>query len=132
MISHGPCPPFGSIDEGHDQPERGQCVHKLLPAPQRDVLFQQNHCGMYRSGDAGVNWTEITKGLPSDFDFPLAVHPRDPNTIFVMPLKGAEFRCPPENKLPSSAAATRARRGRHWAWVFRRATPSSRSIEKAG
>ena len=54
---------------------------------------------MYRSGDAGVNWTEITKGLPSDFDFPLAVHPRDPNTIFVMPLKGAEFRCPPENKL---------------------------------
>ena len=54
---------------------------------------------MYRSGDAGVNWTEITKGLPSDSDFPLAVHPRDPNTIFVMPLKGAEFRCPPENKL---------------------------------
>ena len=80
-------------------PEFGQCVHKLLPAPQRDVLFQQNHCGMYRSSDAGVSWTEITKGLPSDFGFPLAVHPRDPNTVFVLPLKGAEFRCPPENKL---------------------------------
>jgi hypothetical protein len=83
-------------------PEYGQCVHKLLMAPSsgaEPVLFQQNHCGMYRSGDGGRKWQEITDGLPSDFGFPLAVHPRTPETVYVLPLKGAEFRCPPEGKL---------------------------------
>ena len=63
-------------------------------------LFQQNHCGVYRTDDAGETWQEITTGLPSDFGFPLALHPRDPDTLYVIPLKGAEFRCPPEGKLP--------------------------------
>ena len=81
-------------------PEFGQCVHKLLLADgKRSLLFQQNHCGVYRSSDSGNNWQEITAGLPSDFGFPLAIHPREPETIFVLPLKGAEFRCPPEGKL---------------------------------
>lgn len=81
-------------------PEFGQCVHKLLMAPGGGgVLFQQNHCGVYRSTDAGASWEEITAGLPSDFGFPLGVHPRDPQTIYVLPLQGAEFRCPPEAKL---------------------------------
>ena len=81
-------------------PEYGQCVHKLLLADSKSsLLFQQNHCGVYRSADAGRNWQEITAGLPSDFGFPLAIHPREPETIFVLPLKGAEFRCPPEGRL---------------------------------
>lgn len=81
-------------------PEYGQCVHKLLLAPgQRDRLYQQNHCGMYRSDNAAQSWEEISTGLPSDFGFPLAVHPRDPNTAFVLPLQGAEFRAPKEGQL---------------------------------
>jgi photosystem II stability/assembly factor-like uncharacterized protein len=81
-------------------PEFGQCVHKLLIADGKaSLLFQQNHCGVYRSADAGRTWQEITAGLPSDFGFPLAVHPREPQTIYVIPLKGAEFRCPPDGKL---------------------------------
>lgn len=81
-------------------PEFGQCVHKLLTSPANPgALFQQNHCGVYRSEDSGQSWKEITSGLPSDFGFPLAVHPSRKNTIFVLPLKGAEFRCPPEGKL---------------------------------
>jgi len=83
----------------HKYPEFGQCVHKLLPAPADGLLFQQNHCGVYRTENAGESWTEITAGLPSDFGFPLAIHPRQAKTIFVLPLKGPEFRCPPENKL---------------------------------
>jgi photosystem II stability/assembly factor-like uncharacterized protein len=78
-------------------PEFGQCVHKLLLADGR--LYQQNHCGVYRSENAGRDWTEITAGLPSDFGFPLAIHPRQPGTIYVIPLQGAEFRCPPEGQL---------------------------------
>ena len=81
-------------------PEFGQCVHKLLLADSdRSLLFQQNHCGVYRSADAGQTWTEITAGLPSDFGFPLAIHPRQAETIFVLPLKGGEFRCPPGGEL---------------------------------
>jgi photosystem II stability/assembly factor-like uncharacterized protein len=93
-------------------PEFGQCVHKLLMAPGKsDVLFQQNHCGVYRSGDSGATWQEITDGLPSDFGFPLAIHPRDPETAYVLPLKGAEFRCPPDGKL----RVFRTRDGgKHW------------------
>jgi photosystem II stability/assembly factor-like uncharacterized protein len=82
------------------KPEYGQCVHKLLMADgKRSLLFQQNHCGVYRSADGGQSWDEITKGLPSDFGFPLAIHSHKPETVFVIPLKGAEFRCPPQNKL---------------------------------
>lgn len=81
-------------------PEFGQCVHKLLMSPGSPAqLFQQNHCGVYRSDDAGENWLEITEGLPSDFGFPLAIHPRESETIYVAPLEGADFRCPPGGAL---------------------------------
>jgi len=70
-------------------PEFGQCVHKLRLHPDRpDVLFQQNHTGVYRSDDAGASWTEITAGLPSEFGFPMVIHPHDPKTVFVIPLNG--------------------------------------------
>lgn len=71
-------------------PEFGQCVHKLLMASDGVHLYQQNHCGVYRSADGGLHWDEITEGLPSDFGFPLALHPHDPSTLYVIPLNGAE------------------------------------------
>jgi photosystem II stability/assembly factor-like uncharacterized protein len=38
-------------------PEVGQCVHKLLLHPAKpERLWQQNHCGVYRSDDRGDNW----------------------------------------------------------------------------
>jgi hypothetical protein len=81
-------------------PEVGQCVHKLRMAPERpNLLYQQNHCGVYRSDTAGDEWTEITAGLPSDFGFALAVHPREPETLYVVPLQEADFRCPPGGQL---------------------------------
>ena len=43
-------------------PDFGQCVHKLLLAPGGGVLYQQNHCGVYRSANAGVSWDEIRRG----------------------------------------------------------------------
>jgi photosystem II stability/assembly factor-like uncharacterized protein len=73
-------------------PETGQCVHKLVAAPGSNGdtprLYQQNHCGVYRSDDAGRSWQEITEGLPSQFGFPMVVHPRDPQTAYVIPLNG--------------------------------------------
>lgn len=53
-------------------PEVGQCVHHLEAHPAKpDVLYQQNHCGAYRSDNGGKEWTDINKGLPSRFGFPL-------------------------------------------------------------
>jgi photosystem II stability/assembly factor-like uncharacterized protein len=52
------------------------------------MLYQQNHSGAYRSDDGGRRWVSINQGLPSTFGFPLAVHPRDPRTIWTVPLNG--------------------------------------------
>ena len=72
-----------------DPPEFGQCVHKMgLHPTHPERLYQQNHCGVYRTDDGGRQWTDITPGLPSQFGFPLAVHPHDPSTLYVIPLNG--------------------------------------------
>lgn len=72
-------------------PETGFCVHKLVKAAgDLEDLYQQNHCGVYRSGDGGRTWDEITEGLPSEFGFAMVAHPRDPKTAWVIPLTGPE------------------------------------------
>lgn len=81
-------------------PEVGQCVHHLVHAAgDNDRLYAQTHYGTYRSDDGATTWTEITEGLPSDFGFVMAAHPKDPDTAYVVPLRGAEFRVPPEGRL---------------------------------
>jgi photosystem II stability/assembly factor-like uncharacterized protein len=73
-------------------PVTGQCVHKLvMAAGEPEHLYQQNHCGVYRSGDGGLSWDEITAGLPSEFGFAMVGHPRDPLTVWTIPLNGAEL-----------------------------------------
>lgn len=67
--------------------EIGSCVHNMVHAGDAR-LYQQNHEGTFRSSDGGRSWTDITKGLPSSFGFPIAVHPHDPNTAWVMPMNG--------------------------------------------
>jgi photosystem II stability/assembly factor-like uncharacterized protein len=85
---------------GATYPEFGQCVHSLAMAPGRpDRLYQQNHCGMYRSDDGGMTWVTIEDGLPSDFGFAIATHPHDPETLFLLPLVGAENRHVPDGKV---------------------------------
>jgi hypothetical protein len=91
-------------------PEFGQCVHKIAghkDAPGR--LYMQNHggwgewdgpggrrpdIGVLRSDDHGRTWRSIAKGLPSDFGFPIVVHPHDPDTVYVMPLMPETRTCP--------------------------------------
>lgn len=99
--------------EDQRYPEFGQCVHCLVTAPgMPDRLYQQNHCGMYRSDDGGRGWESIEAGLPSSFGFPAAAHPRDPDTLYLVPLNGdIAGRYMPEGK----AAVWRTRDGgRSW------------------
>lgn len=77
------------LPEDQRYPEWGQCVHNFtLAAGSSDRLYQQNHCGMYRSDDSGRTWQSIENGLPSTFGFPSAAHPTDPDTVFLLPLNG--------------------------------------------
>jgi len=63
------------------------CVHHLERAVERpERLFMQFHGGVYRSDDGGESWADIAAGLPSDFAFPLAVDPADPDSAYVIPL----------------------------------------------
>jgi len=72
------------------------CIHHLERAPGRpDRLFMQFHGGVYRSDDGGVSWEDIGAGLPSDFGFPLAVDPADPDSAFVIPLEADRDRVTP-------------------------------------
>ena len=81
-------------------PEFGQCVHKVVHhAVLPGRLFLQNHWGLYRSDDGGDSWKDIAHGVPSDFGFCLGIHPRDPNTAFIVPLHSDGFRCTPDGKL---------------------------------
>ncbi|HET7683775.1 MAG TPA: exo-alpha-sialidase [Marmoricola sp.] len=83
------------LPEGQQYPEFGQCVHKIARHPaEPDRLFMQNHGGVYRSTDGGATWDSIEKGLPSNFGFPIVVHPHDPSTVYVFPLGGSGGRYP--------------------------------------
>jgi photosystem II stability/assembly factor-like uncharacterized protein len=84
-------------------PEFGQCVHKIVRHPDAPGrLYMQNHggfpdhpeFGVLRSDDHGHTWHSISKGLPSDFGFPILVHPHDADTIYVMPHAGMTRTCP--------------------------------------
>jgi hypothetical protein len=75
-------------------PEYGHCVHKMAFHPSNpEVLFQQNHCGIYRSDNAAADWIDIGENrLPSRFGFPIAVHPHDPRTVYVVLEESDEYR----------------------------------------
>jgi hypothetical protein len=66
-------------------PEFGQCLHRMAQHPsQPNILYQQNHCGIYKSEDGAESWTDIQRDLPSEFGFPIAIDPGHPDTVFVI------------------------------------------------
>ncbi len=71
---------------GEDQP--GSCVHKIVrDAKNPDVVYMQNHWGVYRRKRGDAVWTDIARGLPSRFGFPMAAHPHDGGTVYTVPLE---------------------------------------------
>ena len=86
-----------------DTPEDNMtlCIHNMHRAPsQPETIYMQFHGGVYRSDDAGETWTDIGgNGLPSDFGFPLAIDPADPDRAFTIPLVADLDRVTPEGKV---------------------------------
>lgn len=67
--------------------EIGQDPHLLVAHP-KDFghLWQQHHCGIYRSTDGGDNWINLDQeGGPAHFGFAIAVHEEDQDTAWVVP-----------------------------------------------
>ena len=94
---------FETTDGGeHWEPRNKGLTADFLPDPNSEVgqdphlvdvcvndpkvMWQQNHCGIWRTDDAGKNWTEISdKNGPANFGFAVAAHPSDPNVAWVVP-----------------------------------------------
>jgi photosystem II stability/assembly factor-like uncharacterized protein len=74
-------------------PEYGQDPHNMALHPlQPDRLYQQNHCGIYRLDRPATQWERVGKSMPADvgdIGFPIVLHPRDPDTIWVFPMDGS-------------------------------------------
>jgi len=92
----------GLRSEGIPDPdaEVGHCVHRIAMHPSRpSVLFMQKHWDVMRTDDAGESWHEISGDLPSDFGFPIAVHPHEPDTAYVVPITSDSYHFPPDGRL---------------------------------
>ncbi len=75
-------------------PEFGQDPHCVRVHPARpDRLYQQNHCGIYRIDRPDEKWVRIGDNMPrevGDIGFPVELHPRDADTVWVFPMDGTD------------------------------------------
>jgi len=101
---------FESTDGGADwQPLNAGCEANFNPVPEPefghdphclrlhplapDVLWQQNHCGIYRMERSRGVWDRVGNAMPAevgDIGFPIELHPRDPDTAWVFPMDGSD------------------------------------------
>jgi hypothetical protein len=82
------------VMEDQDTAEIGYCVHGLAHDPDHpEIIYRQDHTGMYRSRDAGDSWERIENGLPSWFGFPVVIDPRTKH-LYAVPLESDEYRIP--------------------------------------
>jgi photosystem II stability/assembly factor-like uncharacterized protein len=85
--------PNPDVDVGHDPHLLVQC------AAEPDKLWQQNHCGIFRSTD-GANWEAASRaGESPHFGFTVAVDPQHGDTAWVVPAEADERRVAVERKL---------------------------------
>ncbi len=93
-LNRGVAMDFYPPKEDGSEYEFGHDPHCMVMHPQQsNRLYHQNHCGLYALDRAqGTRWTRIGDNLPKevgDIGFPIVVHPRDPDTIWVFPMDGS-------------------------------------------
>lgn len=79
--------PDPDAEYGHDP--HALRIHPLYP----DVLYQQNHTGIYRMDREDGRWSRIGANMPprvGDIGFPVVLHPRDPQKVWVFPMDGTD------------------------------------------
>ena len=74
----------------------GQDPHLLVQSQSNpDVLWQQNHCGIFISKNASSSWEKVSQPEgPADFGFAIAVDEDNPNIAWVIPGQSDQIRMP--------------------------------------
>ena len=93
-LNSGVAMDFYPPKEDGSEYEFGHDPHCLIMHPvYANRLYHQNHCGLYAlDRSTGKRWTRIGDNMPKDIGdigFPIVVHPRDPDTIWVFPMDGS-------------------------------------------
>ena len=86
--------PNPTAEVGHDP-------HKILLCPSTpDMLWQQNHCGIFRTINGGEDWQDVSgkDGFPK-YGFGLAVDEKDDRKAWVIPAQSDAQRIPVNLKL---------------------------------
>jgi photosystem II stability/assembly factor-like uncharacterized protein len=66
------------------------CIVQCLAKP--DCFWAQHHNGVFRSINNCASWEEVPNVPPSVFGFPVAVHPADPDIVWLVPAMNDERR----------------------------------------
>ena len=86
--------PNPHVEIGHDP-------HRLFACDTNPkILWQQNHCGIFRSTDGAKNWQEVSdkKGI-ANYGFALAVDHQNTKRAWVIPAVSDELRIAPNQAL---------------------------------
>lgn len=103
-----------------------QDVHCLAQCPAApDRFWVQHHNGIFVSSDEARNFTEIKEAGPSVFGFPVAVHPKEPDTAWFVPEIKDEKRIPVGGQL----SVTRTRDGGRSFETLTRGLPQSHAYD---
>lgn len=77
-----------------------QDPHRLAQCRARpEVLWAQHHNGVFKTVDGGASWKAVENVPPSTFGFACAVHPRDPDTVWLVPAEKDERRIPVDGRV---------------------------------
>jgi hypothetical protein len=112
--------PNPKVEVGHDP-------HRLLISPRNpDILWQQNHCGVFYSKNGGEEWIDVSgkDGIPN-YGFALVIDEENSAAAWVIPVESDESRIAPDLKLRVFATSDY---GSYWSDVSR-GLPSQRVFD---
>lgn len=70
-------------------------IHKLALHPRHPSrLYATTHYGTFRSDDGSQSWENVSAGLPFEMTRPMALHPHDPDTVYVIAHENADNELP--------------------------------------
>lgn len=62
-----------------------------------NIIWQQNHCGIYNTKDGGLNWQRVSsEGQIPDYGFAITADESNPNRAWVIPVESDEQRIAPD------------------------------------
>lgn len=81
--------------------EIGQDPHLLVMHPSNpDLMWQQNHCGIFKSENGGENWLDVSEeDGPANFGFAVELNPNDEQMVWVVPAISDGIRTAIDGKL---------------------------------